>query len=110
MPVPADCLNCGVCCFSKSATYVEVHGDDWTRLGDEAEDLARFIGQHAYMRMEKGHCIALQITTQRGQPPVSFCGIYAKRPQVCRDLKRGSPQCKGELATKARRVADKFGG
>ena len=109
MPVPVDCLNCGVCCFSKSATYVEVTGDDWTRLGDDAERLARFIGQHAYMRMEQGHCIALHITTHRGRPPEFFCTNYAKRPQICRDLKRGSPQCKGELETKAGRVADAYG-
>jgi len=110
MPVPDDCLNCGVCCFSKSATYIRVSGDDWTRLGDEAEGLARFVGQRAYMRMEGGHCIALQITTKRGQLPQFFCSIYAKRPQICRDLARGSPECKGELETKAQRVADEFAG
>lgn len=109
MPVPEDCLNCGVCCFSKSATYVRVSGDDWTRLGDNPELVARFIGERAYMRMKGGHCIALHITTQRGQLPRFFCEIYARRPQVCRDLKRGSPQCKGELMTKAHRVADEFG-
>ena len=109
MEIPADCLNCGVCCFSKSSTYIRVSGDDWTRLGDDAERVARFVGQRAYMRMEDGHCIALQITTKRGQPPVFFCEIYEKRPQICRDLRRGSPECQGELTTKAHRVADEYG-
>jgi Fe-S-cluster containining protein len=109
MLVPVECLNCGVCCFSKSATYVRVSGDDWIRLGDDAERVARFVGQRAYMRMRNGHCIALQITTKRGQPPVFFCEIYAQRPQICRELRRGSPQCKGELETKAHRVADEHG-
>jgi Fe-S-cluster containining protein len=109
MDIPVDCLNCGVCCFSKSATYVRVSGDDWTRLGDDAESVARFVGQRAYMRMEDGHCIALQPSTRRGQPPVFFCSIYAKRPQICRDLKRGAPECQGELSTKAHRVADEYG-
>ncbi len=110
METPTDCLNCGVCCFSKSATYVRVSGADWTRLGAEAEAVARFVGQRAYMRMEDGHCIALHITTHRGRPPVFFCSLYAKRPQICRDLRRGSPECEGELTTKARRVADEHGG
>ena len=110
MDIPVDCLNCGVCCFSKSATYIRVSGDDWSRLGDDAERMARFVGQRAYMRMENGHCLALQITTHRGQPPVFFCEIYATRPQICRDLKRGAPECQGELTTKAHRVAEAHGG
>ncbi|MBK8477422.1 MAG: YkgJ family cysteine cluster protein [Opitutaceae bacterium] len=110
MPVPLDCLNCGVCCFSKSATYVRVSGDDWARLGEDAESWARFVGQRAYLRMKGGHCLALEITTRRGQLPVFFCAIYEKRPQICRDLGRGSPECKGELETKAQRVADAHGG
>jgi Fe-S-cluster containining protein len=106
METPTDCLNCGVCCFSKSATYIRVSGDDWSRLGDDAERVARFAGQNAYMRMRSGHCLALQVTTKRGQLPLFFCEIYSTRPQICRDLKRGSPQCEGELETKAHRVAD----
>ena len=109
MAIPADCLNCGVCCFSKSATYVRVSGDDWTRLGDDADRVARFVGQRAYMRMEDGHCIALQPSSRRGQAPVFFCSIYETRPQICRDLRRGSPECQGELTTKANRVADEYG-
>ena len=30
-----------------------------------------------------------------------FCTIYERRPQVCRDLARGSPECDGERALKA---------
>jgi Fe-S-cluster containining protein len=109
MEIPNDCLNCGVCCFAKSATYIRVSGSDWTRLGEGAEQLARFVGQRAYMRMEDGHCIALQVTARRGHPPVFFCSIYEKRPQVCRDLRRGSMECQGELSTKADKVAEKYG-
>ncbi len=109
MDVPAECLNCGVCCFSKSATYIRVSGADWTRLGGDAERLARFVGQRAYMRMEDGHCAALQISNPRGRPPVFFCSIYEKRPQICRDLRRGSMECEGELTTKAHRVAASHG-
>jgi Fe-S-cluster containining protein len=29
-----------------------------------------------------------------------FCTIYERRPQICRDLARGSPECEGERALK----------
>lgn len=109
MNVPAECLSCGVCCFSKSATCVRVSGADWSRLGGEADRVAHFFGQRAYMRMEDDHCIALQITAEPGQPAVFFCSIYEQRPQVCRDLRRSSMECEGELSTKAHRVAERHG-
>jgi hypothetical protein len=105
MDIPENCLHCGVCCFAKSGTYVRVSESDWLRLGDDAEAWARRVGGQAYMRMDDGHCLALQITTPRGQPPVFFCAIYAKRPQVCRDLARGKAACQTELNAKAARVA-----
>ena len=61
------------------------------------------------MRMEAAHCQALQTTPPRGQPPVFFCAIYAKRPQVCRDLARGKAACQTELNAKAARVAGAVG-
>ena len=109
MEIPENCLNCGVCCFSKSGTYVRVSEADWERLGTEAERWARKVGGQAYMRMADGHCAALQITGQRGRPTMYFCEIYDKRPQVCRDLARGKAACKLELQAKAIRVAERYG-
>ncbi|AHF89843.1 hypothetical protein OPIT5_05955 [Opitutaceae bacterium TAV5] len=104
---PADCLRCGVCCFSGLDTYVRVTGDDWTRLGADAERLAHFIGHRAWMRMRDGHCIALLprlVTDTDGRTHTEyFCTAYERRPQICRDLARGSPHCEGELAAKAAR-------
>ncbi len=112
MPVvPADCLKCGVCCFSRLDAYVRVTGDDWARLGGDAERLAHFIGNRAYMRMRDGHCAALVVRRSAGAGGVGgeaveyFCTAYECRPQVCRDLGRGSPECLGELASKASRVS-----
>ncbi|MBI5380675.1 MAG: YkgJ family cysteine cluster protein [Opitutae bacterium] len=99
--VPADCLRCGVCCFSTLDTYVRVTGDDWTRLGAEAERVAHFIGHRAFMRMQDGHCAALQVRRCTDGAPELFCTIYDRRPQTCRDLARGSPECEGELLRKA---------
>ena len=79
---------------------------DWERLGEDADRWARRVGGQGYMRMEEGHCLALHVTTHRGQPPQFFCEIYERRPQVCRDLTRGRPHCQTELRAKARQVAD----
>lgn len=81
-------------------------GDDWARLGAEAERVAHFIGNRAYMRMsESGHCAALEVRSTPDGTREFFCTIYEKRPQICRDLARGSPECEGELQSKSGRVA-----
>lgn len=100
----AACLRCGVCCFSPSDTYVRVTGDDWSRLGTDAERIAHFIGTRAYMRMSDSHCAALEIRRTAAGDPEYFCTLYDRRPQVCRDLARGSPQCEGEIAVKGDEV------
>jgi hypothetical protein len=75
---------------------VRVTGDDWRRLDDKAEGLAAFIEHRAYMRMTEGHCAALEIRCSPGGAAEFFCTIYERRPQICRDLARGSPECAGE--------------
>jgi Fe-S-cluster containining protein len=101
---PTDCLRCGVCCFSPSETYVRVTGEDWTRLGEAAERVAHFVGIRAYMRRSEGHCAALAVRRAAEGGTEYFCTVYARRPQVCRDLERGSPQCEGEIVTKGAEV------
>jgi hypothetical protein len=109
MEIPENCLHCGVCCFAKSGTYVRVSEADWIRLGADADRMARHVGRQVFMRMEDGHCAALQITTPRGALPVFFCALYDRRPQVCRHLARGSAACQTELRTKAARVVAEHG-
>ena len=93
-----ECLDCGACCFSNLETYVRVTGDDHEILGDRAEDLVHWQGNRAYMKMVHGRCAALTIVNGR-----FVCTIYDVRPQTCRDLARGSPECDGERATKGDR-------
>lgn len=101
MAAPDDCQRCGVCCFSALTTYVRVTGDDWTRLGDKAETFAHFVGHRAFMRMQDGHCAALVVHRDAAANEARYaCRVYERRPQVCRDLERGSPECEGELARK----------
>ncbi len=101
----ADCRGCGVCCFSALEAYVRVTGADWDRLKEQAERWAHFIGHRAYMRMHEGHCAALELRPSPKGGVDFFCAIYEQRPQICRDLGRGSAECGGEIAAKGARVA-----
>ncbi|MEO7699021.1 MAG: YkgJ family cysteine cluster protein [Opitutus sp.] len=103
--VPADCQRCGVCCFSESDEYVWVTGYDWTQLGGDVDRLAHFIGNRAFMKMSAGHCVALQISRAADGSPHFCCSVYDRRPEICRALERGSPECQGDLATKTESVA-----
>jgi len=105
--VPGDCQRCGVCCFSESAEYVWVTGHDWEQLGADAEKLAHFIGHRAFMQMKDGHCAALEIKADVAGVHYA-CSIYDRRPEICRILERGSPECLGELETKAASVIARF--
>ena len=99
---PPDCLACGACCFSTASDYVPVKGDDWTRLGPEAERWAVFVNNRAFMRMTEGHCAALRVEPASAETGAArfVCSIYETRPQVCRDLARGSGECHGEWTLK----------
>jgi Fe-S-cluster containining protein len=99
-----DCTRCGACCFSDSPRHARVTGDDHARLGDDADRLVAFLDDNrAYMRLAtlrgESACAALAIDGER-----FLCSVYDRRPQVCRDLQRGSPACDGELSTKRARA------
>ncbi len=102
--VPAECTRCGSCCFSESDRHARVTGDDYERLGEDANDAASlvlWIGNQAFLRITgaPGRCIGLLVEDGR-----FLCTIYARRPAVCRDLERGSPGCAGERDAKDARV------
>jgi uncharacterized protein len=101
-PTPPDCLRCGACCFSPAERFVRVTGADWARLGEAAERVAHFTGRgnEAYMRMTDGHCAALEVRPHPDGEAEYFCTLYDRRPEICRTLARGSPECAGERALK----------
>ncbi len=101
MPETPECRDCGVCCSSLLEDYVNVPGSDYERLGVRADELTQFNGTHAFMRMHDGHCSALERSLVSGQ---FFCNAYETRPQVCRDLARGSGACRGEIDAKQQRA------
>ena len=111
--LPVDCTHCAACCFSESPRHARVTGDDHRRLGDDAERLVLWIGNEAYMRLEPVNdalhapvngplhrCAALTIDPLTG---TFACSIYETRPDVCRDLARGSGACRGEIDAKKER-------
>ena len=98
-----SCLDCGACCFSSLTTYVRVTGDDHARMGNRADRFTHFIENRCYMLIDDGHCAALSIDRRTSQ---FRCAIYEHHPSICRDLKRGSPQCLFELSTKTDRSAN----
>jgi Fe-S-cluster containining protein len=112
---PEDCMCCGACCFSESIRHARVTGDDYTRLGDDAEGLVTWIENTAFMRLEPVSAPAeraargsggLQRCTALAIDPIAgtfVCSIYERRPQVCRDLERAASACRGELTTKGDR-------
>jgi Fe-S-cluster containining protein len=96
-----DCCDCGACCFSRLSAYVRVPGADYTLLGERAAELVCFESNRAYMRMSEGHCLALKVDVALRR---FTCNTYATRPQICRELERGSSACRGELAAKHERT------
>lgn len=96
--MPEDCTTCGTCCFSHLLPYVAVTGDDYARLGDDAERCVVFDGNRAFMRMALGRCAALRIDGAR-----FLCSVYESRPDTCRELARDSAECEGEIHTKGDR-------
>jgi Fe-S-cluster containining protein len=96
-----ECMRCGACCFSESEKHARVTGDDYARLGDDAPRLVVFVGNQAFMRIDRtgeiGRCAALIVDPVAG---TFHCSVYERRPDVCRDLERGSPACAGERVTK----------
>jgi Fe-S-cluster containining protein len=94
-----ECLTCGACCFGDGERYIPVSGDDHARLGDDAETLSVFLGNRCYMRMHAGRCAALEPRADGS----FFCGVYERRPSVCRELARGSGACEAERLRKRER-------
>lgn len=84
---------------------MRVDGADWSRLGEDAERMAHFVGNRAYLRMVEGRCAALAERRAGDGVLEWWCMIYERRPRVCRELGRGSPACEAERDLKGGRAA-----
>ena len=87
-----DCQRCGACCRAQHPGHVPLTGADHARLTEpEQQTLVVFRGTRCFMKVEHGRCINL-----REAGGWFSCAIYARRPQVCRDLERGDDACAWE--------------
>jgi Fe-S-cluster containining protein len=100
-PELPSCVACGACCFSRLETYARIGGDDYDRLGAAAERLTRWTDNRCYLRIARGRCAALDVDGEHGE---FRCTIYEQRPDICRNLERGSAQCLAERAAKVDRA------
>lgn len=97
-----DCVACGRCCYYNKPNYALLYPEDIVAFGParlakhttkstlSGESLrAGEDGSEIYMRMENGHCCALNVT-----PGVSYtCSIYEDRPLLCRMFEPGNADC-----------------
>jgi Fe-S-cluster containining protein len=97
-----DCVACGRCCYESNPDYAFLYPEDIAAFGPAG--LARYTtkskrsheslrpgedGSEIYMRMENGHCCALNVN-----PGVSYtCSIYENRPLLCRMYEPGGADC-----------------
>jgi hypothetical protein len=63
-----------------------------------ADALVWWDENRAYLRMHDGRCAALVREGHRFS-----CSIYERRPDICRELARGSPACAAERSLKLAR-------
>ncbi len=97
---PADCCDCGRCCFSDATAYLPVFGFDLARMDERARGFTSNEAGQRFMRLEDGRCSALQLDVEQRR---FTCRIYEARPDVCRQLERGSGACGEQWQDKAGR-------
>jgi Fe-S-cluster containining protein len=92
--VPA-CAGCGICCH----LVVELRPG----VDDVPEELVvEHEGVRCMDQRGDGACVALDFATR-------LCTIYERRPQTCRDFKRGGPLCR-QVVAKAGEASAREGG
>ena len=88
MQIP-DCLECGACCV-KEPLWVEVNRSDYRRLNNpEMLEPGDILPWAMKTKGGNGQCVALDgIVGQR-----VCCTVYENRPEICRQVERGSEIC-----------------
>lgn len=98
LPEGTDCMTCGACCAPKDQrkdTHPALEKEDVEQLPSVLrKSLVVNDGGQPYIKTKKGPdgktvCAAFKGTVG-GR---CKCGIYDKRPMVCRIFEKGSPEC-----------------
>jgi Fe-S-cluster containining protein len=92
--VAADCQRCGACCHGLDVLLSDAEAEQFesdpkllaltTLCPRPGAPPLRFMKRHA----DTDRCVALQ-----GPLGHCTCGIYARRPGLCRDFAAGSEDC-----------------
>ena len=89
MKIP-ECQECGACCVYYKPHWIQVTEKDAKRIGDsnliEPGDIRKYA-------MKSKSCDYRCIAFHGAVGGPARCGIYDKRPAVCREVKRGGPLC-----------------
>jgi Fe-S-cluster containining protein len=101
-PLPANCTECGACCYGDGPKYVRVTGSDYSRLGERAVGVTHFEGNRCYMRLVERRCSALDGSFRERR---CSCSLYDSRPEPCRALEHGSAECRAVLERERSRLA-----
>ena len=88
-----DCRTCGACCVAEGASpiYVGLRPPDLVRL--TARFRATHVARDAILTQldPVGRCVCVALRGTVGKR--TSCGIHARRPEECRLLEPGSPDC-----------------
>ncbi len=99
---PGSCTACGACCYGDGPRYIRVSGADYERLGEAASRVTQFLGNRCYMILAGRRCAALSHDVEAH---TCACTIYAVRPEACRCLERGSPECSAVIERERHRAS-----
>lgn len=93
-PAPLNCHDCGGHCCRYFALQI-----DTPRSGEDFDHLRWYIAHHQVAIFIEGRAWYLQINNPcKFLQPDSSCGMYAHRPQICRDYgwdATGATECHG---------------
>ena len=98
-PLPAaafDCQTCGACCVEAGAVILDTEDDVPASLVQHVANLRCMVTEGTSFR-----CAALLGTVGRAVG----CGIYGRRPAVCRSFDAGSDECLSARDAMAEKLA-----
>jgi len=94
---PPDCLDCGACCHSINPCLVQLLGRDLDTVPEQYVESDR---SGAHLRMVEDKACGGFVCSALGEK--NACRIYARRPFLCREFERGSPECLAAIADRSK--------
>jgi uncharacterized protein len=99
-----QCLDCGACCHTHNPQLVELLGTDAVEVPAQYVEAGPEGTFHMQMVEDKAHdCLVCSALGEK-----NACKIYARRPFLCREFERGSPECRQAIADMKRKRAERL--